>query len=421
MKVGFVHMLRGSQFTDITAARKGNPGYGGTEFCFSLLIIYLSERHKDCEYYVYSDSDLLLPSGCICRNVGMDYLRAAEEDGIDYLIMRTIMDPSFYQMVLSHYRLKVVCWSHNYFNAKVANALSSSPQVKAVVFVGKQQYDFYADHDVILKSTYIYNPVPGRGSEVRRVYSPNSAVYIGNITEDKGILHLLKLWRIVESRAPEATLDIIGSGKLYDQNFDVGEMGIASRELEKKIMPFILDEEGNIKNNIRFLGILGEEKYQVFERSSVGLVNPSAKTETFGMGIIEMASVGLPVVTRGWNGHFDTVINGKTGLTALSIPRMAKNVLRLFEDGEMNARLSSMAKENAKRFAPDLVSDQWHELLFGLDKGTFHRLKLSPPYWNNFKFLRGLNSFFRFSMRLSFLPSVVSAETWLHDIIKKIK
>lgn len=36
-----------------------------------------------------------------------------------------------------------------------------------------------------------------------------------------------------------------------------------------------------------------------FLSSSVGVVNPSARTETFGMGAIEMNCAGLPVVTLG--------------------------------------------------------------------------------------------------------------------------
>ena len=131
----------------------------------------------------------------------------------------------------------------------------------------------------------------------------------------------------------DSSLSIIGKGTIYSsRNIKPGKFGIASEDLEKKMIPFLCAEDGTLKKNYELLGILGKEKYDVFRKCAVGIVNPSAKTETFGLGIIEMATVGLPVVTRCWNGHLDTVKNGETGLMALSLSGMAKCIIRLFED-----------------------------------------------------------------------------------------
>ena len=133
----------------------------------------------------------------------------------------------------------------------------------------------------------------------------------------------------VEKKYPDAILNIIGNISLYSLgSVRLGAFGITEECLERKMLPYIIDKETNqIKDTIRFLGILSDEKYDVFMKSAVGIVNPSAKTETFGMGIIEMASVGLPVVTRAWNGHLDTVIDGETGLLSLTTKGIAKILL----------------------------------------------------------------------------------------------
>ena len=60
------------------------------------------------------------------------------------------------------------------------------------------------------------------------------------------------------------------------------------------------------------------------KNTSVGVVNPSARTETFGMGAIEMNCAGLPVVTLGKNGYPDTIENGVTGYLCHSYKEIAE-------------------------------------------------------------------------------------------------
>ena len=45
----------------------------------------------------------------------------------------------------------------------------------------------------------------------------------------------------------------------------LGAFGITEECLERKMLPYIIDKETNqIKDTIRFLGILSDEKYDVF-------------------------------------------------------------------------------------------------------------------------------------------------------------
>ena len=168
---------------------------------------------------------------------------------------------------------------------------------------------------------------------------------------------------------------------------------------------------------------MGEEKYDVFLHSSVGIVNPSAKTETFGLGIVEMATAKLPVVTKNWNGHPDVALNGETALLGFSVKQMAANVIRLFEDKELNERMGEMVKQKMKRFAPSEITKVWCKNLEMVMDGNFtnYNYSISRPYWNNYKFLRQINSTLRYRLSLSFLPSMVTYETFVNDWLKKLR
>lgn len=187
--------------------------------------------------------------------------------------------------------------------------------------------------------------------------------------------------------------------------------------------PYILDADGMIKSNIRFHGILGNEKYNLFLNSSVGIVNPSARTETFGLGIIEMATCSLPVVTKNWNGFPDTAKNEQTALLSFSIKSMANNICRLLDDIELNKKYGFAAKKHSQLFSPEKIIETWNELILSVVNNQFNapRLPASAPYLNNFKFIRYINSKLRFSLRLKFFPSVISLEAKVAKFLKMIR
>ena len=404
-----------------------NPGIGGAEFCFALLIMKMNELFSsEIEITVFSNYKHEIPDNIRQEQVDSLSLTLDKVDGnFSFLIMKTLLVPDDYNLLSKYSNLNVICWSHNYFNARIAKLIAKSKQIVANVFVGKQMYDFYYDNDVIGKSTYIYNPVPKKEMLNREDYVPYSLTYMGAIIEDKGIMDLLKVWKIVEKKYPDAILNIIGNISLYSLgSVRLGAFGITEECLERKMLPYIIDKETNqIKDTIRFLGILSDEKYDVFMKSAVGIVNPSAKTETFGMGIIEMASVGLPVVTRAWNGHLDTVIDGETGLLSLTTKGIAKNIIKLFSDRELNLEIGRKAKERVDVYNLEKIALEWFTLINKIKSGDklFKLLPLSKPYWNNYKFLRYVFFLLRFKCNCRFFPSVVTIETIGNDISKCIK
>lgn len=420
IKIGIYIPGDGLDKIDMTNPEKGNPGIGGTEYCELVLGYNLSLLKDRYECWVISHSHLRLPqqiSNLIINNI-VDLKRI--ENNFDILIIKTPRSDREYDILDSFKHCKIITWSHNYINSKIAQRISSSKTIVCNIFVSKQMYDFYIDDDIIKKSLSIFNPVYDSLGECERKPKERTLTFMGSLTLSKGIVELMRIWEIVESKCPDAQLNIIGGGNLYNRNLPLGKLGITDEHTESKIAKYITSSDGKIKSNIHFLGILGKEKYNVFLESSVGIVNPSARTETFGLGVIEMATAKLPVVTLNWNGYPDTAINNQTALLGNSMKGIAKNVIRLFNDKQLNVSLGEEGKRQVSRFSPKKIMSQWDQIIQDIivGKALDQPLKYSKPLWNNYKYIRLINSFLRFKLKLNFIPSVVKIETMIHNFIK---
>ncbi|KAB5106749.1 glycosyltransferase, partial [Bacteroides thetaiotaomicron] len=224
----------------------------------------------------------------------------------------------------------------------------------------------------------------------------------------------------VLNRIPEAKLLVMGSGKLYGEA-ELGKLGIASTKYEQLLEKYILDTQGNIIPSVKFLGVVGEGKEEIFRKASVGIVNPSGRTETFGMGVVEMGEARLPVVTIGKNGYFDTVQSGKSGILSKSLDTMADDIVKLLTDHSLNKKMGDEAKRNNQRFLPSVIGPQWDVLLEDIYSDTlkFEILKPSRPYSNNFKWIRICISKIRFGLGIRYIPSMIKIESYLVKLLYK--
>lgn len=73
----------------------------------------------------------------------------------------------------------------------------------ANVFVGRQQYDRYVDHKIILKSTYIYNMYPMEKKQKRKFENQHTVTYIGSLVPEKGFQVLAAAWKKIIAEVPD--------------------------------------------------------------------------------------------------------------------------------------------------------------------------------------------------------------------------
>ena len=185
---------------------------------------------------------------------------------------------------------------------------------------------------------------------------------------------------------------MIGSAKVYDERSLVGSYGIAEPSYEKLFIPHLTDEQGNILPSVTFHGALGAEKNRIYEITKVGVMNPSSRTETFGLSAVEMSLFGIPVCAGGKNGLLDTVVPGQTGLVSNSSAKLAKNIVTLLKNDQMNLEMGKNGSAYAQRFAPEKIIQDWKRVIEAVchdAEPVYH--KPENHYCNNLKWLRMLN------------------------------
>ena len=116
------------------------------------------------------------------------------------------------------------------------------------------------------------------------------ALYVGRLSEEKGVRTLLEAWKEIHS----FTLKIAGDGPL-------------AAELKAYV-------KNNNINNVEFLGFISNEQYHEYMQGTKFLVVPSVCYENFPRIVVEAYSYGVPVVAS-FLGSFPEIVKEKeTGL-----------------------------------------------------------------------------------------------------------
>lgn len=159
-------------------------------------------------------------------------------------------------------------------------------------------------------------------------------VYVGRLEESKGILRLLEIWDRLDEKY---ILTIVGGGDIEAQ-------------LRQKYK----------KPNIIFKGKCSRKETMAIVSHSKYLLQPSLLYETFGLTIIEAMSVGVPVIGYDIGTRRDFIEDGINGF--LSRPDELKSVIERSYDFESYDRLSTAAKESAKRYENEYVIERQIEI-----------------------------------------------------------
>lgn len=390
IKLGILFQEDEMEHKDLTCPEAGNPGVGGTAFCFLLLIRYLQDYREQIDVTVYQIKENLLPE---CRSVmvpdAYSAFRQAAAEGIEMMLVRNHQTEEVYEQ-MCQFPLKYIVWMHNKLTLKEIRFLDSSDAVKRIVCVGREMYDYYLDDPVIRKMDVICNMfVPPPETMLRGDDYPLWVTYTGSLTYDKNFHLLAAVWKNIVKAVPEAQLHVIGSGKLYDPNSKMGEYGIAEADYEAMFMPALCDEDGKILPSVVFHGILGEEKYEIYRQTAVGVLNPMA-TETFCLAAIEKEACGVPVVSRRKNGLLDTVRDGETGILYKKIEQLEETILLLLQDREKNKCMGKAAAAFARTaFLPEQIMKEWLRLFLEVQEdcpAVYRKPEANPD--NNGKWIR---------------------------------
>ncbi len=372
MKIAFYLPNSGLKYIDCRNLEHGNPGVGGTEYIIQATAHYIQKKHPDNIEIIVGAHEVELLSPELNSIKISNISELVYNVKPDYLLFK--YEPSWYleiKKAIANVDTKLLVWAHNFIPRKELSLLANDDKVERIICVSREQLNMYRDHKAFLKSSYVYNGMPVEYMKTLKSdllslsERPHDVTYIGSIVEYKGFHLLAEAWHEVLKDIPDARLNVIGSGKLYDRGAKLGRYGIAEESYENKFMPCLIDEQGEILPSVKFWGVLGVEKNEVLAKTRVGVPNPSGVSETFCITALEMQAMGCVVTTINFGGFKNTVYN-KTGLLYKKTKDLARCIIHLLksEDNDIDGFYNYMETH----FAFEKVAEDWIDLFHSLGK-----------------------------------------------------
>ncbi|MEX2180114.1 MAG: glycosyltransferase family 4 protein [Gemmatimonadaceae bacterium] len=176
------------------------------------------------------------------------------------------------------------------------------------------------------------------------VRATNRLLFIGKLTEQKGLHHLLRALALMRSGP---MVDVVGAGRVDDAHLRVlaTELGVAHR--------------------VTWHPLLSQAELAALYRAASVHVIP-AVDEGLGMTAIESLLSETPVVAFDSGGLPDIVIPDRTGLLVPvgDVTALAAAVDRVLTDGGLRERLGHAGRQFAlTRFGPRQVAEQYASIL----------------------------------------------------------
>jgi len=171
----------------------------------------------------------------------------------------------------------------------------------------------------------------------------NYFLYVGRISPEKGILTLLKAFKIVVKKAGgQANLCFLGA--------------IEDKGYYKRVKKFIA--ENGLEDRVIYEGLKSQEEVARMMASSISVVLPS-RYDAFGLVLAEAMAAGTPVIATKVGGIPYVVRDGKTGLLVESgdVDGLAERMLLLLEDENLRRKIGQWGKNEAwQRFRPEVAA-----------------------------------------------------------------
>jgi phosphatidylinositol alpha-mannosyltransferase len=163
-------------------------------------------------------------------------------------------------------------------------------------------------------------------------------LFVGRLEPRKGLVHLLKAFRIVRKAGSDCRLLVVGSGPL-------------EREARRYVMTRHL-------GGVEFLGrVSDQEKVQLFKTADI-YVSPATGRESFGIVLLEAMAAGTAIICSDIHGYKGVVKRGEQAL--LVEPgdhrELAEAILRLIADPALRARMGESGLERVEEFGWDRIA-----------------------------------------------------------------
>lgn len=241
-------------------------------------------------------------------------------------------------------------WEHNHHHGNKSYAkriIKSCKNLDYLVLVSKSLKEFYENKMRNKKCKCIYIPnvienIPKASSNL----TEKRIISVGRLSEEKGYMDLLKMYKHIKKEYPSWKLDIIGSG-----------------EEEEFLKQYI--HANNLESHVTLHGFRERDYiFDLLSKSSIYLM--TSYTESFGIVLIEAMSMGLPCIAfssaEGANEIIESGYNGYI-IKNRSMQAYEQKIRDLIDDSETRKKIGINAKKSVEKYKSEVVVNDWLELL----------------------------------------------------------
>ncbi len=206
----------------------------------------------------------------------------------------------------------------------------------------KPEMAFYFDGDACPQNVIsIPNPCsfPQHGNASAAIKKRKELLFVGRIDfSPKRADLLLKIWRRIFKAFPDWRLTVVGGGCTLEETKRMAtKMGL---------------------ERVRFEGFQDPRPY--YERAAIFCM--TSAWETFGLVLVEAMNYGcVPVAFNSYASAADIVDDGENGflIPPMNCGKYTETLARLMSDDALRERLAAKAREKAKRFSAEQISELW--------------------------------------------------------------
>lgn len=182
-------------------------------------------------------------------------------------------------------------------------------------------------HSKIIPRSHPYPPATNTAN-----VPPVVILYLGSVSEEKGLLILLSACGLLKQRGIKFELRVAG--------------GFQSNAFEQVF--FKHANQYGLDDDIRIMGVIdcSNHKQKVYQAADIFCFPTFYSAETFGLVVVEAMSHRLPVVASRWRGVGEVVLDGETGfLVPPKDPQaLANRLQQLVLDPQLRAKMGQAGR-----------------------------------------------------------------------------